>query len=308
MRSWNKKSISIILVICMAVGLTFYLLSGHAFAQSPGPATTLSFPAGRLEIHYLCIGQADSTFIKLPNGQTMLIDAGLPLNSNHVTGGERIVQYIRSLGVNTIDYLIVTHPHYDHIAAIPSVIDAFEIQNIFMPDITHTTQAFVRVLDAIERNGLTIQTVQAGDELFNFAGLRANFAAPNSQRYRNLNNYSIVTRLEYGGKYFLFMGDAEAIVENEILEAGHGIAADVIMAGHHGSNTSSTLPFLQAVSPQIAVISVGSGNSYGHPHTEVLDRLAALGVDVYRTDLDGTIVIIYHNGNLSVQRTGRSVL
>ena len=275
-----------------------------------GIEITIQEPAssGRLEIHHLSMGQADCTLILLPNGQTMLIDAGLPLSTNHVTGGAQIVQYIHSLGISTIDYLIVTHPHFDHIAGLPAVMDAFYIRNLFMPNRSHTTLAFSRLLDAIERNGLQWQEAKAGTAIFDFGNLRADFIAPNSYGYVNINNYSAVTRLEYNNRRFLFMGDAEALSESEILSAGHCIAADVLMIGHHGSRTSTTLPFLQAVSPQIALISVGRDNSYGHPHSQILTRLESLETAVYRTDLDGTVIIVYQSGNFTVTRTGRSVI
>ena len=303
MNKWGKIAVRILFATC----LVFSLISASAFTENSVSAERQSLTANNLEIHHLNMGQADSTLIMLPNGQTMLIDAGLPLQSNYVTGGEQIVQYIHNLGITKIDYLVVTHPHFDHIAGLPSVIDTFRIGNLFMPDVTHTTQAFERLLDAIERNGLEIQIAKAGVMLFDFPNLRADFIAPNSEWYRNINNYSAVTRLKYNNKRFLFMGDAEAISENEIIYYEHCIEAYVLMIGHHGSRTSTTLSFLDALSPRIAIISVGRNNTYGHPCSSVLGRLLAMNVEIYRTDIDGTIIITYHNGSLIVERTGRSV-
>ena len=296
-----SKRIKFLVGIVFSICLLFTILFS-------GCLTEHSVTTYTLEIHHLSLGQADSTLIMLPNGQTMLIDAGLPLFTNHVTGGAYVVYYIRSLGISTIDYLVVTHPHFDHIAALPSVIDAFIIHNLFMPDITHTTQAFERLLDSIERNELNIQLAHSGITIFDFYNLRADFIAPNSSGHRNLNNYSAVVRLDFNNNRFLFMGDAEAFSESEIITYVQCIAADVLMIGHHGSSTSTTRSFLQAVSPRIAIISVGYNNSYGHPHTNVLERLNYFDVEIFRTDLDGTIIVIYHNGIITVERTGRNVL
>jgi competence protein ComEC len=242
--------------------------------------------SGTLTIAFLDVGQADSIYITLPNGGNMLIDAGNSADSN------RIISYIRdNNNSNTIDYVIATHPHADHIGGMGAVINTFEIKSVWMPDAIHTTRTFENLLDVIEANNLMIDTAKAGRILFDYGNLKAEFIAPIRSGYSNLNNYSAVILLTYNDHRFLFMGDAERESEEEILAGGLDISADVIKIGHHGSRTSSIRPFIQRVNPRYAVISCGSGNSYGHPSGETLAILADFEIKVLRTDESGTIVI-----------------
>lgn len=238
--------------------------------------------AAPLSAHFIDVGQADSTLVKLANGETMLIDAG-----DNKTGIDAVA-YIKNAGIKRIDYLVATHPHADHIGGMSDVIKQFDIGRIYMPDAAANTKTFSDMLDAIEEKNIPVTKAAAGVNIFSFDNMSADIIAPNSEKYDDLNNYSAVVRLTYGDTAFLFMGDAETLSENEITAE---VKADVIKIGHHGSDTSTGKNFIMRVSPRVAVISVGEGNSYGHPKKSVLDRLNANSIKIFRTDTDGTIVV-----------------
>lgn len=252
--------------------------------------------AGTLEISYLDVGQGDSIFIQLPNDESILIDAG---NSEN---GTDIIQYIKDRGEDTLDYVIATHPHADHIGGMAEVINAFEVQNVYMPKAVHTSKTYENLLDIIAEKGLRIQTAKAGKVMIDSGDIKAEFLAPNSDSYADLNNYSAVLLLTYNKNRFLFMGDAESESEAEILSSGVNVSADVLKVGHHGSDTSSSQRFIKAVQPKYAVISVGSGNSYGHPDDAALDILRSSQAEIWRTDKKGTITVISNGEILSASR------
>lgn len=246
-----------------------------------------------LNVHFIDVGQGDSIFTELPNGKTMLIDAGEP------EYGDTVVNYIKGLGYNKIDYLVATHPHADHIGGMTKVVQSFNIGSVYMPNATTTTQTFKDLVTAIANKGLTVTTAKAGVCMFDSNGLTANIIAPNSSSYDDLNNYSAVIKLTYGSNSFLFMGDAQAQSENEITS---DVKADVLKVGHHGSNTSTGQTFLNKVSPKYAVISVGANNDYGHPSQTTLNKLSSIGATIYRTDKDGTVVFKSDGTNITVNK------
>lgn len=237
--------------------------------------------SGILTVSVLDVGQGDAIYIALPNGESMLIDAG------ERSRGDDVVQYVKARGDQTIEYLVGTHPHADHIGGMEQVLDNLDIGAVFLPNAETDTRTFEDFLLALSQKGLKIRTAKAGVTILNDEGLNIQVVAPQDKVYGDLNNYSAVIRLTYRNTVFLFMGDAEALSEKEITA---DVDADVLKVGHHGSSSSTSQAFLNRVSPRYAVISVGAGNSYGHPSQTVLDRLTAAGVTVYRTDLDGTVV------------------
>ncbi len=244
---------------------------------------------GLLEVHFIDAGQADAIYIKLPGGKTMQIDAGK--NST----GQEIVDYIEAQGAQRIDYLIGTHPHEDHIGGLDNVIKAFDIGEIYMPRVseklTPTTKTYEDVLTAIKDKGGSITAPKAGDMIIDEGNLKAEVLSPGTGEYDGLNEYSIVVRLTYGDISFMLMGDAEEVNEQEIMSFGKDISCDVLKLGHHGSSTSSIKMFLQRCAPKYAVISCGEGNSYGHPHEEVVSRCEELAINMLRTDKCGDIII-----------------
>lgn len=241
--------------------------------------------------HHIDVGQSDSEFIELPNGQTMLIDAGV---SEY---GDKIVNYIKDLGYSKIDYVIGTHPHADHIGGMQKVVESFDIENIYMPKASTNTKTYEKLLTAIQDKGLKIKTAKAGVTILEDKNLTIYMLAPNNDKYSNLNNYSAVVKITYKNKNFLYMGDAEELSENEILG---DVSADVIKVGHHGSNSSSSEDFVNRVNAKYAIISVGTDNKYKHPNEEIIQRWQDSGTAVYRTDLSGTAVVTSDGNSIDI--------
>lgn len=246
--------------------------------------------AAILTVHYIDVGQADCALLE-SDGHYMVIDGG------DNGDADTIVSYLEEQGVKKLDVVVGTHPHEDHIGSLDAVINNFDVDAVYMPKIMHTSKTFEDVLDAISNKGLKIKAPNPGDTFY-FNGLEVEVHGP-QQEYSDFNNNSIVLKVTAGETKFLFTGDAEALAEEDILNAGHDVQADVLKVGHHGSSTSSSQEFLQAVSPDFAVISVGTGNSYGHPEEETLDRLESMGVEIYRTDLQGTIICSTDGKNIT---------
>lgn len=241
--------------------------------------------SGELIIHYLDLGQADSILLELPNNEIMLIDAG------NNSDGQKLVNYLREQGIDTIDYLIGTHPHADHIGGLDDVIENFVIGRIYMPEVIHTTKTFEDVLLAVQRKGKKITPARTGVSIIDDPVLQIYFLSPISNNYKDLNHYSAVVKVDFLDKSFLFTGDAEKINEEEMIEKyGVRLKSHILKVGHHGSNTSTSEEFIEKVVPDYAVISVGKDNSYGHPSALVIQRLQNHGVKIYRTDLQGTII------------------
>lgn len=247
-----------------------------------------------LKVYFFDVGQADSILVMNKN-QTMLIDAG------NNEDGEILVENLRTLGITKIDYLIGTHPHEDHIGGLDNIIKNFEIGTIYMPKVQANTKTFEDVLDAVAEKNLSITTPKINNTFFVGESKCKILSVENNSK--DLNSCSIVIQMKFDALSYLFMGDAEEAVEKTILEEfnnvnnntyiseDESIKANILKVGHHGSNTSSSENFLKAVAPEIAVISVGIDNSYGHPNQIVLDRLNQIGSKIYRTDEVGNIFI-----------------
>ncbi len=246
-------------------------------------------------VHVIDVDQGDSILV-LTREKAVLIDAG------ERDQGQVVCDYLKANGVEKLDLVITTHPHSDHIGGMADVLNTFPTDEIVMPpladDIVPTTAVFKRLLDAIEDNGITATPAQPGLS-FDLGGASLQLLSPLGD-YNDLNNCSIVSRLDCGEVSFLFMGDAEKEVEEDLIDEGMPLKADVLKCGHHGSNTSSSDDFLDAVSPRMAAISCGVDNDYGHPHKEVLQRLEERNITAYRTDLCGSIVFTTDGKEISV--------
>ena len=245
-----------------------------------------------LKVHYLDVGQGDSIFIELPNNETMLIDAAESYQS------ENIINYLKNLNYQKIDYVIGTHPHTDHIGGLKDIINTFEIGKIYMPKVVSTTKTYESLLMAIKDKNLKINTAKAGTSIIDTDALKINILAPNNSTYTELNNYSVVTKITYGTTKFLFMGDAEKLSENEIKE---NVAADVIKIGHHGSNTSSSIDFIRKVNAKYGIISVGLNNKYNLPKEETITNWENSGTKIYLTSINGTIRAISDGTNIKIE-------
>lgn len=245
-----------------------------------------------LKVHYLDVGQGDSIFIELPNNETMLIDAAESYQS------ENIINYLKNLNYQKIDYVIGTHPHTDHIGGLKDIINTFEIGKIYMPKVVSTTKTYESLLMAIKDKNLKINTAKAGTSIIDTDALKINILAPNSETYTELNNYSVVTKITYGTTKFLFMGDAEKLSENEIKE---NVTADIIKIGHHGSNTSSSINFIKKVNAKYGIISVGLNNKYNLPKEETITNWESSGTKIYLTSINGTIRASSDGTNIKIE-------
>ena len=245
-----------------------------------------------LKVHYLDVGQGDSIFIELPNNETMLIDAAESYQS------ENIINYLKNLNYQKIDYVIGTHPHTDHIGGLKDIINTFEIGKIYMPKVVSTTKTYESLLMAIKDKNLKINTAKAGTTIIDTDTLKINILAPNNSTYTELNNYSAVSKITYGTTKFLFMGDAEKLSENEIKE---NVTADVIKIGHHGSNTSSSIDFIKKVNAKYGIISVSLNNKYNLPKEETITNWENSGTKIYLTSTNGTIRASSDGTNIKIE-------
>ncbi len=247
--------------------------------QNQADAQSATKVSGALKVHFIDVGQGDSEFLELPDGKTMLIDAGESVEADVVAG------YIENLGYSSIDYLVATHPHDDHIGGMYSIIKKFDIGQVWAPKVAHDTATYENFLDAVADAGLKIKTAVAGKTIFDANGCKAEILSPSEgASFSDLNDWSAVVKVTFGDESFLFTGDASS----EVIGASQPGHVDVLKAGHHGSSTSTTKGLVSQLSPEFAVISCGANNQYGHPHQEALDALS--DVTVYRTDQDGTVV------------------
>lgn len=302
----RKKIFNLLLLTTLIITI---LLSGCSIQTSPETGKTsqnqtedklTETPISPLDSHllqvtFMDVGQADSIFIKLPEGKTMLIDAG---NNDD---GKTIINYIKNQGTKKLDVVIGTHPHEDHIGAMDDIINTFDIGKIYMPNVTTTTRTFKDVLASAAARNLKITGARGGMRVPLEDDVKIEILAPNSIKYEDLNNYSVVLKMTYNKTSFLFTGDAEKLSEEEMLKLNYDLKADVLKVGHHGSSSGTSKEFLSAVSPEYAIISVGKNNDYGHPHKETLERLADHGVKVYTTADNGNILVTSDGENIKME-------
>lgn len=237
---------------------------------------------GELKVHFIDVGQADSILIENKD-EYMLIDAGNNADS------DLVVNYIKENNIKSLKYVIGTHPHEDHIGGLDKVIDNFNIGTLYMPKVTATTKTFKDVVASAKSKKLNFTVPRVGEK-FTLGDSTCTIFAPNSESYEDMNDCSIVIKLEYGDTSFLFTGDAEEASEKEMINKEFNLKSTVLKLGHHGSHTSTSEEFLNKVNPTYGVITVGQDNDYGHPRQNVMDRLKNKGIKVYRTDEQGTII------------------
>lgn len=249
--------------------------------RNDSPVNKLPF-----SVHFIDVGQGECILIKSKNAN-LLVDAGERGNS------ETVIRYLRNNNISKLDYVIVTHPDLDHIGSMPDVIENIAVSNIIMPRIDEDyypkNETFEMLLEEIRESSIKVYAANSGDDYL-IGDVKMTVLGPVTQRYDS-NDMSVVIRIVYGKTSFILTGDAEYEEENEIINSGETLEADVLKAGHHGSKNSSNAEFLKKVAPGIVIISCGEDNSYGHPNPETLDRFKTIHAKVYRTDKLGTIVV-----------------
>nr|WP_300349477.1 ComEC/Rec2 family competence protein [Clostridium sp.] len=246
-----------------------------------------------LKVTYLNVGQGDSELVEV-NGKTMLIDAGPNSNANE------LVKDLKERGIKTIDIAIATHPHEDHIGGMDEVLENFDVKSFYAPKVAHTTKTYENMLKAIKNEGIKLKQIKEGTKLDLGKGVDIEVYTPVKSSYDDLNNYSPIMKISYGKTAFMFTGDAEKEAEQEALKEHKNLKANVLKLGHHGSNSSTSEPFLKAVDPSIAIVSCAKNNKYGHPHKETMTKLKNSKVKVYETFKDGDITITSNGKSLGV--------
>ncbi len=292
--------ISILVCIAvLAVLITYFpklgLPSWNDLLRLSGANQTVNAAEYPFSVHYIDVGQADCALV-LCGDEAILIDTG------DVDAYATIDAYLKAQNVQKLSYLILTHAHADHIGSADEVVKNYAIDNVIMPKYSEenmpTAKVYEDLLYALSESDAKIIAAKPGNAYtLNACGFR--IYAPNKD-YKEMNDSSVVVRITYGDTAFLFQGDAEKTSEEDILNNGFDLRADVIKLGHHGSKTSSTEHYLRAVSPKLAVISCGKNNSYKLPSESTLERLTSLGIDYRRTDRNGTIVVTSDGHEISV--------
>lgn len=292
----KKGKIPKIIIWIAAIALILFVV--NAFLRNYQANGAVS---GSLSVHFIDVGQGDSVLISYEGGN-MLIDCGESEKTDSV------VHYLRNQGISRLDYVIATHPHSDHMGGMYKIINEFRIGEVIIPhlddDDIPTTRFFEKFLDACEDKECGLTEAEIGRKI-QLGEASLELIAPVSEEYENLNNYSVGTVISHGRNSFILTGDAETLAEAEMLESGRMNRTTVYKAGHHGSSTSSSKKFIDAIAPDYAVISCGEGNSYGHPSEAVIKRISGYTDKIYRTDLCGSVVFVSDGSELDV-RTERN--
>lgn len=299
MKAIFGRSLPLLMVLLLLLGVASALLykqsepfrsfvDGLGIFSTTAPSRPYIDPEGsEMAVHFIDVGQGDCALLQTPQG-SVLIDCGSK------EYGDDVVAYLKSQGVDTLEYLIFTHPHEDHMGCAAYVMENINVKNVIMNDRDSTTNYFEEALDVIETKKIPTHLANPTD-VYTVGALQLRILGPYSSRFssEDTNNSSIIIHATYGNRAFLFTGDAEEDGEEELLEHHRGeLDCDVFSAGHHGSRTSNSQALLQAASPQYVVISCGKDNSYDHPHKEALEVFNNVGATVYRTDELGSIIFV----------------
>ena len=289
-----RRAAALALAALLALGLTACQDLAGALTQQPAASTVQpAQPAdgSGFSVDFIDVGQALGVLVTC-DGQSMLYDGG------NVEDGSLVVSYLQNKGVTRLEYVFCSHAHEDHVGGLAAVMAAFPAGHAYAPVATADTQCFQDYVKYAQQQGLALEVPAVGT-VWQLGSATVQLLGPVAS-YEDTNDTSLVLRIDYGETSFLLTGDMEQDAEDDLVASGAPLDVDVLQVGHHGSETSTGYVFLNAVLPEVGVISVGEGNSYGHPHEAALSRLRDAGVDVWRTDLSGTIRITSDGVNYAV--------
>lgn len=270
-------------IISSIIGIIVVLLAGYfgidLTQDSKVPKDS------KLMISYMDVGQGDAAYIKV-NGNDILIDAGPRSNS------KELLEQLKAKNIDDFELVIATHPHEDHIGGMVDVFKEYEVKAFYSPKITHTTKTYENLVKAVKDEGLKTKELKGGMVIDLGEGAKFEVFTPQKSEYEELNDYSPIMKLSFSDTSYLFTGDAEKLAEEEALaKYKTSLDSDVIKFGHHGSSSSSSNAFIEAVSPKYGIISCAKDNKYGHPHRETLDIIKKYNIKTFRTDTDGEIIL-----------------
>lgn len=287
-KSINSKIITVTAVLLVAV-LSLFLTKNFipidkVFEES-GLRNTQQASADKMYVSFIDVGQGNCTLLRC-GGKAILVDSG------EVGAAQTVINYIKNLGIDELNCVLVTHPHTDHMGAMTKILYEFKIDDLIMPEIPEeiipTNKTYEKFLTAVSDNAGNVIAAKPG-ETYSYGEMKLEIFAP-LRDYDNLNDMSAVSRISYGDTSVMFTGDATTTVEKDLLKKNINYSATVLNVGHHGSKTSSSEAWLRAVNPKYAVICCGVNNDYGHPHSLITKRLEEFGIEYFETDLLGTIV------------------
>lgn len=287
----QKKTLAYIIVVSIAISIFFVLdktnISSISEIKNTLGAIDGVKPADSdFAVYYLDVGQSDCTIV-VCNNEVLMIDCGTFNQLNTIR------QSLHTLNIDTIDYMVITHQHDDHMGSAAEIMNDWDVENFIMPRLTQSNNVLSKTYNVLINtvDSKNINKIPAQDcKNFMLGEALVEILSPTEQS-NNLNNMSVVLKITYGNTEFLFQGDAEAKIENDLLRSGYDIDIDVLKSGHHGSNTSSNEKYLEATSPKFAIVSSGASNNYGHPNGNVLERLESDDIPTFVTSLDGDITV-----------------
>ncbi len=270
----SKLLIIFLILVCAIIWINIWRLHGHL-----------------LEVTFLDVGQGDASFIRFPHGGNMLIDGGE--GGSFDCGKKIILPYLHRRGIRQLDIVVLTHAHSDHVGGLIAILREMPVGIVLDCGYPHTSYVYEKFLKTVRENKIPYRIVKGGDEIGAYKDVEIQILSPPKSHLKgtnsDVNNSSIVIKMTYGKTSFLFCADIESEIEEVLLKSEYKLNSNVIKVPHHGSKSSSTREFLKAVNPEIAVVSAGKNNPFGHPHISVLSRYKAEGIKLYRTDKNGTI-------------------
>lgn len=274
-----------LLVAVLSIFLTKNLIPIDKVFEESGLRNTQQASADKMYVSFIDVGQGNCTLLRC-GGKAILVDSG------EVGAAQTVINYIKNLGIDELNCVLVTHPHTDHMGAMTKILYEFKIDDLIMPEIPEeiipTNKTYEKFLTAVSDNAGNVIAAKPG-ETYSYGEMTLEIFAPLSD-YDNLNDMSAVSRISYGDTSVMVTGDATTTVEKDLLKKNIDYSATVLNVGHHGSKTSSSEAWLRAVNPKYAVICCGVNNDYGHPHSVITKRLEEFGIKYFETDLLGTIV------------------